>query len=164
MRQQPCWARDDSPSRTEVLAAIYANMWGRGTLSVPYWGNNWKQGDAELCQGDAEPCGGVCVLQPASTRSASSPPWDRLGQVWRARGGRFPPEWQSLFLFFSPQAPSKIHRNRLAFTHRCGGDHEGFQSWKTKIPFCLFTKSTGSSEKCLCAGLVRGSLNYSRSS
>lgn len=65
---------------------------------------------------------------------------------------------------FFPQAPAENQRHRLAFTHRCGGDWGRFQPWKTKIPFCLFTNSSGCSEKCLCAGLVRGSLNYSRSS
>lgn len=145
-----CWARGDSPGRTEVLAAIYANTWGSLFLTQ----ETTKSRVIQSCVG----C--LCVCAAASTGSASLPPQDRVGKVWRAQKGSNPPESQSLF----PQALAKIQRHRFAFIHRCGGDHGGFQSWTTTIPFCLFTTSTGCSEKCLCAGLVRGSLNYSRSS
>lgn len=104
-------------------------------------------------------CVGVCVLLPAQVQH---PALTKTGLA-RSGGLRKEENHQNLSLFF-PQALAKIQRHRFAFIRRCGGDHRGFQSQTTKIPFCLFTKSTGCSEKCLCAGLVRGSLNYSRSS
>lgn len=147
MWDSSCWARNDSPPSWSPICYLCKYV----GLSVPYWGNNWKQGNSA--------CVGVCVLLPAQIQH---PPLTKTGL---ARSGMLRKEenHQNLSLF-SPQALAKIQRHRFAFIRRCGGDHGGFQSWTTKIPFCLFTKSTGCSEKCLCAGLVRGSLNYSRSS
>lgn len=50
----------------------------------------------------------VHVWAATGTRSASSPPRDRFGMVWRAPGGTILPESQSLFF---PQAPAKIQKD-----------------------------------------------------
>lgn len=145
-RETASWARDDSPGRAEVLSAIYANMWGSLFQTE-------ETTESRVIQSYVG-CGCVCDAQ------VQHPPFTKTGL---ARSGGLRKEESHQNLFF-PQALAKIQRHRFAFIRRCGGDHGGFQSWTTKIPFCLFTRSTGCSEKCLCAGLVRGSLNYSRSS
>lgn len=54
----------------------------------------------------------VHVWAATGTRSASSPPRDRFGMVWRAPGGRILPESQSLF-FPEHQLKSKKTQVRL---------------------------------------------------
>lgn len=101
-------------------------------LSVPYRENNWKQGDTEAC-------GDVCMLHQYKLCIYPS-----LRGVWKDLEGlrrKDHPRISGLFsFFFSHQSLAKIQRHGFAFTRRCGGDHEDFQSLTTKILFCPFTE------------------------